>query len=160
MIELSLWGQVVAARYDQVLNILAGIAAMPPTPVLEKHYLFRPAQPPPRKQVQVGGTQGVTDPLKAARQAQASAESHYLRLVETVPSPLLGSEATSEDNAQTTNDEGEPQSVDTSAGNSLWHLYFYDVPEAGKRPVVVRSMTCVEIREGDPFAFMAGMGYA
>lgn len=45
MQELLLFGQVPLARHDYVLSVLAGIAAMQPKPILEKHLLFKPSRP-------------------------------------------------------------------------------------------------------------------
>ena len=51
MHELLLFAQVPSSRYIQVLNILAGVSAMQPVPLLEKHLVFKPN----RNQI-VGGT--------------------------------------------------------------------------------------------------------
>lgn len=45
MQELLLFGQVPLARHDYVLSVLAGIAAMQPKPILEKHLVFKPNRP-------------------------------------------------------------------------------------------------------------------
>ena len=45
MHELLLFGQIAASRHDQVLNILAGVAAMQPVAVFEKHLVFKPNRP-------------------------------------------------------------------------------------------------------------------
>lgn len=45
MQELLLFGQVPLARHDYVLSVLAGIAAMQPKPILEKHLVFKPSRP-------------------------------------------------------------------------------------------------------------------
>lgn len=45
MQELLLFGQVPLARHDYVLSVLAGIAAMQPKPILEKHLHFKPSRP-------------------------------------------------------------------------------------------------------------------
>lgn len=45
MQELLLFGQVPLARHDYVLSVLAGIAAMQPKPIVEKHVVFKPNRP-------------------------------------------------------------------------------------------------------------------
>lgn len=45
MQELLLFGQVPSPRHDYVLSVLAGIAAMQPKPILEKHLVFKPSRP-------------------------------------------------------------------------------------------------------------------
>lgn len=42
MHELLLYGQVPVERHDQVLKILAGVAAMQPQTLLERHLIYRP----------------------------------------------------------------------------------------------------------------------
>jgi mediator of RNA polymerase II transcription subunit 18 len=42
MHELLLYGQVPLERHDQVLKILAGIAAMQPQALFERHLIYRP----------------------------------------------------------------------------------------------------------------------
>lgn len=42
MHELSLYGQVPLERHDQVLKILAGIAAMQPQTLFERHLIYKP----------------------------------------------------------------------------------------------------------------------
>lgn len=45
MHELLLYGQVPAARHEQVLKILAGIAAMQPWSYYERQLVYRPLRP-------------------------------------------------------------------------------------------------------------------
>jgi len=42
MHEISLFGQISLGRHEQVSNILAGLAAMQPSPFYEKHTLYMP----------------------------------------------------------------------------------------------------------------------
>lgn len=42
MHELLLYGQVPLERHDQVLKILAGVAAMQPQALFERHLIYRP----------------------------------------------------------------------------------------------------------------------
>lgn len=82
MHELLLFGQVPATRHDQVLNVLAGIAAMQPQPVLEKHLVFKPNRKPGSgAQKQVGGAQDIQ---KARTQQVQAEELFYLQLVADV----------------------------------------------------------------------------
>lgn len=132
MLELSLFGQIPASRHDQALKILAGVAAMPPQRTVERHIILKPTRPVVRNSAQVGGSQGVHDAQKAARQAQTNLDLYYLKLVED----LGGTE-----------------------GNGKWTLRFYDVPEPGKRPVMVRQSVATEVLEGDAVGFARGLGY-
>jgi mediator of RNA polymerase II transcription subunit 18 len=42
MHEFLLYGQVPVERHEQVLKILAGVAAMQPQPLFERHLIYRP----------------------------------------------------------------------------------------------------------------------
>lgn len=82
MHELLLFGQIPSSRHDQVLNILAGVAAMQPQPVLEKHLVFKPnRQPGTAKPAQVGAAQDVQKSQVQALQAQTQGDLFYLQLV-------------------------------------------------------------------------------
>lgn len=160
MLELSLWGQIPSHRYAQVLNILAGIAAMPPTSTPERHLIFKPIKQPVRTAAQVGGSQGIQDAQKAARQAQTqgTGDLYYLRIVED-----LGVEEEEEEEGEAAGEEGIRS--ETGGGSSgrvrtRWTLRFYDVPEAGRKErVMARSISVTPVLKGDVMAFMQGLGY-
>ena len=82
MHELLLFGQIPPSRHDQVLNILAGVAAMQPVPVLEKHLVFKPNRlPASARPVQVGGAQDIQKSQVQALQAQNQGDLFYMQLV-------------------------------------------------------------------------------
>ena len=88
MHELLLFGQIPASRHDQVLNILAGVAAMQPVPVLEKHLVFKPNRlPASARPVQVGGAQDIQKSQVQALQAQNQGDLFYMQLVAEASSP-------------------------------------------------------------------------
>ena len=88
MHELLLFGQIPASRHDQVLNILAGVAAMHPVPVLEKHLVFKPNRlPASARPVQVGGAQDIQKSQVQALQAQNQGDLFYMQLVAEASSP-------------------------------------------------------------------------
>ena len=151
MYELSLFGQVPGLRHDQVLKVLAGVAAMAPHSLRERHLIFKPTKTPLRRPVQVGGSQGIQDAQKAAKQAQNTGDLYYLQLVETWGN-VEQSNISSENN--TTAQDAKGVALD-----SQWTILFYDVPEAGKRPVTARMMSSTNVVDGDPIGFMEGLGY-
>lgn len=153
MYELSLYGQVSSSRHDQVLKVLAGVAAMTPRPLTERHLVFKPIKAPARRIVQVGGSQGIQDAQKAARQAQNAGDVYYLRLVEV----LKEDEESEIDDAMNTGVDGQHKSHAVAGSN--WTIRFYDVPEAGKRPVTARMISSTNVTDGDPIGFMEGLGY-
>ncbi|KAL9098101.1 MAG: hypothetical protein Q9163_006175, partial [Psora crenata] len=78
MHELLLFAQIPSSRHTQLLNILAGVSAMQPVPILEKHLVFKPnRQPGHRKAVQVGAAQDVQKQV----QAQTLGDVFYLQVV-------------------------------------------------------------------------------
>ena len=90
MHELLLFGQVPSSRHDQVLNILAGVAAMQPVTVLEKHLVFKPKRlPASARPVQVGGAQDIQKSQVQALQARNQGDLFYLRLVAEPSSTTL-----------------------------------------------------------------------
>jgi mediator of RNA polymerase II transcription subunit 18 len=181
MYEYSLFGQVNESRQTQLLQVLAGISAMQPHIVRERHLIFRPTRPPTRAVAQVGGSQAIQDTAKlAARQNQnAATDVYFMRLVEDLESsktsqdqdvkPKQPNSTTDDDNVQMVNGiDHEDDVPDTSSTTpqdeaqppaSKWRMVFHDVPEPGKRPVTARMLNITEISDGDAVGFMEGMGY-
>ena len=83
MHELLLHASVPAHRHDQILSILAGIAAMQPIPILEKHLIFKPSRPP-SVTGKAGPQQGSQAGQMKALQGQMYGDLFYLKLVEEV----------------------------------------------------------------------------
>lgn len=80
MHELLLHASIRASRHDQVLSILAGVAAMQPIPILEKHLVFKPTKPP-----SAPGKTGLAPSAQQGQmknlQAQMQGDVFYLKLV-------------------------------------------------------------------------------
>ena len=101
MHELLLHATVPSSRHDQVLSILAGIAAMQPIPMTEKHLVFKPSRPPPipgRAGPNPGSQGGQMKPL----QGQMHGELFYLKLVGEVQD---GDESNHGENSQAAGEE-------------------------------------------------------
>lgn len=189
MHELLLFGQVPASRYDQVLNILAGIAAMQPQPILEKHLVFKPNRKPGSgTQKQVGGAQDIQKPRGQDVQAQ---ELFYLQLVADIDEARKkdGNEGTEDllmngdggielEKAEVTgqvplsvgygiaplHESGQTNGVlepsKESPSSGKWTLQFRDLPEvARQRPVTSRLIVDTPITSGDPMKFMTALDY-
>jgi len=179
MHEYSLHGQVASSRHTQLLHVLAGIAAMPPVPVSERHLVFRPTVIPTRQAAQVGGSQAIQDTAKLAKQAQtASTDVYYVKLVEVLEAQKGTENVESEQqdmDMNGTHDEDRMKVEDESNGmlngnssssklaetssTSRWQMVFHDVPEPGARPVTARMITITQLEEGDAIDFMEGIGY-
>ncbi|KAI9764669.1 MAG: Mediator of RNA polymerase II transcription subunit 18, partial [Candelina submexicana] len=81
MHELLLFAQVPTSRHDQLLKIIAGIAAMQPQRVLERHLIFKPSRKPGPGGRKAGGSQGVQSSQMQALQGQMHGEMFYMQLV-------------------------------------------------------------------------------
>jgi len=82
MHELLLHASIPSSRHEQVLSILAGVAAMQPIPILEKHLILKPSRPPPSGG-KAGPQQGQAGQMKAL-QGQMHGDLFYLKLVQEV----------------------------------------------------------------------------
>ena len=99
MHELLLLAQVPSSRHTQLLNILAGVSAMQPVPVLEKHLVFKPnRQPSHTEPVQVGAAQDVQKQL----QAHTQGDVFYVQVV---------GEADREDGGNETDDHKQREGI-------------------------------------------------
>ena len=181
MHELLLFGQVPSSRHDQVLKILAGIAAMQPQQIAARHLLFKPTRPSSARANQNSSSTGVQSSQAQALQAQMQGDLFYMQLVgdvkenyqKTVPASDIATEISGITNLGDRVDTDSSQQP-TSNGNSHykmaqsdptlpqqnWSLEFRDLPEVpGRRPVTSRLMASVNITDGDPIIFMDALGY-
>ncbi|KAK4694665.1 hypothetical protein P7C71_g2957, partial [Lecanoromycetidae sp. Uapishka_2] len=166
MHELLLFGQIPSSRHDQVLNILASVAAMQPVPILEKHLVFKPNKIPGS----AGPAQAVNgqDAQKRALQAQTQGELFYMQLVADVSErPAEASQGDADvDMDQHEQDIPGTASTDATLGDNStlperWTLQFRDIPEVSRqRPVTSRLMSDVPITSGDPMKFMSALDYS
>lgn len=152
MHELLLYGQVPFSRHEQIMNVLAGLTAMQPHRVVERHALFKPIHGPVQAQVQKGGTQGLNPTKKIARpNAQQTRDLYHTHLVKVLD----------EKESETSNDAMDVD--DHVTGNvedkELWQWQFRDIPEGGKRSATFRMAEDIDISAGDPQAYMEGLGY-
>ncbi|KAL1797382.1 hypothetical protein ACET3X_003988 [Alternaria dauci] len=153
MHELSLYGQVTFARYEQVLSILAGLAAMQPQHVFERNIIYKPTREPEEPGSNLGrrgGTQTVAQ--KQAKQA-APVVLYHTRLVQKL----------SEDDFAGEDDQPEGStnalSADVHDGEEpAWSFVFRDVPDTGDRGVSIRFTNTTDLLSGDPHAFMIASG--
>ncbi|CAI6338370.1 unnamed protein product [Periconia digitata] len=147
MHELLLYGQVPLVRHDQVLKILAGVAAMQPRRVCERRILYKPTKKPDEPGAHLsrrGGTQNVAG--KPPKQA-GSKDLFYQQVVQTLSDNDFGK------------DSGQTLSADVKPGQDpKWALEFYDLPDTGDRGVSIRQSSSTSLLSGDPHAWMAAAG--
>ncbi|KAF2742546.1 hypothetical protein M011DRAFT_472140 [Sporormia fimetaria CBS 119925] len=149
MYELLLVGQLVQSRHDQVLKVLAGLAAMQPHRIIRRYIFYRPQREPeePGLRMKRGGTQDV--PSKNAKQVNKK-DLYFSKVVQE----LL--EGDFEAAAQSSADA--PQTLRADDGTE-WYWLFEDVPETANRDVLVRAAHTTDIVEGDPHAYMLEGGH-
>ncbi|KAK2850624.1 hypothetical protein FQN49_005482 [Arthroderma sp. PD_2] len=123
MHEILLFASVPASQHDDLLHQLAGLAAMQPTPVLERRLLFRSFRKPGFIKPRLGGSQA---------HGQEATVGEVQRL-----SKMLGSGMY---HVQLVSDVDVDADTDTHAGGvtmgkaedqSEWRVEFKDVPDAG-----------------------------
>jgi len=152
MHELLLYGQLPASRHEQLMKVLAGLTAMQPQRVVERHVLFRPTHGPIQAVVQKGGSQGVgLNKNKKPQQAQQSKDLYYTHLVKVVGEDDFGIGREAMDVDDHVTDDEEEQRV--------WQWQFQDLPEGGKRAATFRMAESIDITSGDPEAYMNALGY-
>lgn len=152
MYELLLYGEVPQARHEQLLKILAGVAAMQPQRVIERHIVYKPAREPldPGGSLNRGGAQTVV--LKQVK-AVAQKELFYTRLIQTLADEdFQPKEQQPQPQSRSKNSHAKRQRV----GN--WAFHFYDVPLAGDRGVLMRIASSTDIVGGKAKGYMKALG--
>ena len=181
MHELLLFGQVPYTRHDQVLKILAGIAAMQPQSITERHLIFKPTRTPGINGTRVAAKPGTSNSQVQALQAQMQGDLFYVQLVSDLKTKPLtsfeeppfisedtdmnGTQAEHQENknvngiSESQNPTASAQHITELSKNS-WSLEFRDLPEVpGRRPVTSRLMASVPIDSGDVLEFLESLGY-
>jgi len=148
MYELLLYGQVPVGRHEQVLKILAGLAAMQPLRILERCIIYKPQREPeePGLNVRRGGTQNIA--LKQGNKpATAAAALYYTKLIQKLSEHDFGIE------------HGKPLSADVKDGeDAKWSTRWEDQPDTGDRGVSIRFTNTTDLLSGDPHAHMIATG--
>ncbi|KAJ4324432.1 hypothetical protein N0V94_001330 [Neodidymelliopsis sp. IMI 364377] len=152
MHELLLYGQVSAARHDQVLKILAGVAAMQPRRVLQRRIIYKPEREPeePGSHLRRGGTQAVA--VKQKQQATTPTQLYYTHLVQRLSGDDFGKTDTKASDTLSAD-------VDFEAGQKpRWSTLFEDIPDTGDRGVSIRFTNTTDLVGGDPHTFVTTSG--
>ncbi|KAH7360035.1 mediator complex, subunit Med18 [Pyrenochaeta sp. MPI-SDFR-AT-0127] len=152
MHELLLYGQVPAGRHDQVLKILAGVAAMQPRRIIERRIIYKPTREPeePGSNLRRGGTQAVA--VKQTKQTAAPA-LYYTKLVQKLSEEDFGTDH------GLPHDNGKALSAHVEDGEEpIWSVLFEDIPDTGDRGVSIRFTNTTDLLSGDPHGFMMASG--
>ena len=179
MHELLLYAVVPHNRHDQILQILAGIAAMQPISLLEKRLICKPTNSTNRNGIKAEIGQ---NKQFRALEAQMRGDRYYLQLVgdisttydtETIPEDDLVHQVQRAEEGNTaiaTNSIRSHIGEHITSGESTehyfsrerrWQLQFRDLPEvAGRRPVSSRLMVDLNIACDDPLLFLSSLNYS
>ena len=132
---------------------------MQPQEVVERHFVYRPVRVTAQR-AQVGGSQAI-QPQKTNTQVQAPKEVFYMQVVCELPQSKTNaaSQTTAFNGLDGVIDLDMEAKEELATEKPNWSMQFYDIPEAGKRPVVSRMMTKTDIEEGDAHECMKGLGY-
>lgn len=148
MHELLLYGQIPEARHDQVLKILAGVAAMQPRRILQRCIVYKPQREPeePGLNQRRGGTQNIA--VKNVKQTSAAAPLYYTKLVQKLDKDDFGAQ-----------DAGKVLSADVKDGEEpRWSIRWEEQPDTGDRGVAIRQTSNTDMVSGDPHAQMIAAG--
>ncbi|KAH7389294.1 mediator complex, subunit Med18 [Phaeosphaeria sp. MPI-PUGE-AT-0046c] len=148
MHELLLYGQVPSGRHDQVLKILAGVAAMQPTRILQRCIVYKPVREPeePGLNVRRGGTQNIAV-KQQAKPATAAAALYYTKLVQKLTDEDFGKK------------DANTLSADVKDGDdSKWSMRWEDIPDTGDRGVSIRFTNTTDLLSGNPHTHMLAAG--
>jgi mediator of RNA polymerase II transcription subunit 18 len=154
MYELLLYGTVSAGRHDQVLKILAGLAAMQPQRLLERCILYKPQREPeePGLHMRRGGTQNVAV-KQATKQTAAAAALYYTKLIQKLSEEDFGGESGVQQL------DGQSLSADVKDGEEpRWSMRWEDIPDTGDRGVSIRFTNTTDLLSGNPHAHMIAAG--
>jgi mediator of RNA polymerase II transcription subunit 18 len=146
--ELLLRGEVPFERHDQVLRILAGVAAHQPVRVFQRFILYEPVRDAeePGSNIRRGGTQNVA--VKQQSKQGAAPALYYTKLIQELSEDDFGAQK-----------GGSSLSADVADDeDTQWSMRWEDVPDTGDRGVSVIATNTTELRSGDPHAFMLAEG--
>jgi len=143
MHELLLFGQVPEAHCVQVMNVLAGITAMQPQRVTQRHLIYKPTVGLQERGPKVGGTQEIASEKRRTQQPAQNTELYFVQLVQDLEEDDFG-----------------PPPNDITRESRPWRMEFADLPEAGRKSIASRLISATDIKGGDPDSYMKSLGYS
>ena len=150
MHELLLYGQVPESHHEQVLKILAGVAAMQPRRVVERHLVYKPQREPdePGAHLRRGGTQNVGVKFKQVGQK----DLYFTQLVQRLSVDDFSAADTIQPGLVVAGGDGAPE--------SKWAFEFQDVPQPvnENHGVLDRLTHSTEVLSGNVHEYMVQLG--
>ncbi|KAF2273224.1 uncharacterized protein EI97DRAFT_496154 [Westerdykella ornata] len=160
--ELLLEDQIWQARHEQVLKVLAGVAAHQPVPLLRRQIVYRPDREPEEalSHLKRGGSQAVdlktvTKTAQQKQQQQARARDLYCtRLHQELDKDDL------DPARRRHHHNGNHNNTLSADDGTRWSWVFEEVPIAGGRDgLTVRKASSTDFVAGDPHAYLIDNGY-
>jgi mediator of RNA polymerase II transcription subunit 18 len=155
MHELLLFASVPADPHYELLQQLAGLAAMLPRHRIERRLLFKASRKTGRINTRLGGgTQDVQGAELQRLTKMLTGTIYYTQVVGLVRESDFGANAVA---AETTAPDDD-KTYDFE--NQLWRMEWRDIPDAGTRSAVTtRLMANALLPQGDVVATMNSWGY-
>jgi mediator of RNA polymerase II transcription subunit 18 len=151
MHELNLYGQVIFERYEQVLNILAGVSAMQPHRVIQRHLIYKPLREPEEPGANLGRRGGTQSVAQKQQKQAAPVVLYHTKLIQK-----LTEDHFTEDEQRRVE---RSLSADVADGEEpIWSQVWNDVPDTGDRGVSIRQSIHTDLLSGDPHAHMIASG--
>ncbi|QKX56266.1 uncharacterized protein TRUGW13939_03367 [Talaromyces rugulosus] len=154
MHELLLFASVPAEQHYELLQQLAGLAAMQPRHRIERRLVFKASRKTGRINTRLGGgTQDVQGAELQRLTKMLTGATYYTQTVGLVRESDFGAAAAA---AETITDDDKAYDFE----NQLWRMEWRDIPEAGTRSAVTsRLMANALLPQGDVVTTMSSWGY-
>lgn len=170
MHEHSLFASIPAGQHHDLLQQLAGITAMQPNHIYERHLIFKPHRKPGFIKPRPGGSQDVQAHEAQRLNKLLSGSLYYIKVVGEVTAADFGAGSGAAtagrdvtmggtvDTGAATGDQMRQRQYDVS--NQSWKLEFKDIPDAGTGSAVTsRLISTSKIPYGDIVPIMRAWGY-
>jgi len=153
MHELLLYGQVPSTRHEQVLKVLAGVAAMQPHRVLQRTIIYKPTKAPQEPGAHLSHRGGSQEVRSAKAKQPAAKDLYYTKLVQRLTEEDFGR------GGPQSHEDGKRLSANVKPGEEpKWSFEFQDTPDTGDRGVSIRLTTSTDLISGDPHEYMVAAG--
>lgn len=166
MHELLLYGQVPQARHEQVLKVLAGVAAMQPRRILKRHIVYKPLREPeePGSNLRRGGSQAVA--VKNNARPATSKPLYFTQLVQQLPADYQRGESRRVDGnpmeatstTTTTSTTSTTPTSEAAVSEPQWTHEWHDQPDPVDKGVLIRQSYSSGGIEGNPHAYITALG--
>lgn len=164
MHEHSLFASIPASQHNDLLQQLAGVTAMQPNHIYERHLIFKPYRKPGFIRPRPGGSQDVQAQEAQRLNKLLSGSLYYIKVVGEVTAADFGGSSAGDvamgGTAGTDATAGDQTRHQYDISNQSWRLEFKDIPDAGTGSAVTsRLISSSKIPYGDIVPIMKTWGY-